>query len=118
MAQTAVDHDKLHEFMGKVLNDFGAALSSTMVYIGQRLGLYHAMAGAGWLTAAELAQKTEMHERYFREWLVNQAASGYVTYDPPTQRYQLPPEQAVALTDETSPLGIFQRTPGQAALHR
>jgi SAM-dependent methyltransferase len=106
MVQTTIDHDKLHEFMGKVLNDFGAALSSTLVYIGQKLGLYHAMAGAGWLTPAELAKKTEMNERYIREWLINQAASGYVTYDPATQRYQLPPEQAVALTDETSPFFV------------
>jgi ubiquinone/menaquinone biosynthesis C-methylase UbiE len=103
MTQPSVDQDKLHEFMGKVLGDFGAALSSTLVYIGQKLGLYKAMAGAGWVTPEELAKKTDTATRYIREWLVNQAASGYVSYDPATQRYQLPPEQAVALTDENSP---------------
>jgi hypothetical protein len=92
MTQPTIDQDKLHEFMGKVLNDFGAALSSTLVYIGQKLGLYKAMAGAGWLTSEELAKKTDTATRYIREWLVNQAASGYVSYDPATQRYQLPPE--------------------------
>lgn len=106
MTQPTIDQDKLHEFMGKVLNDFGAALSSTLVYIGQKLGLYKAMAGAGWVTPEELAEKTDTATRYVREWLVNQAASGYVTYDPATRRYQLPPEQAVALTDETSPFFV------------
>jgi hypothetical protein len=73
--------------LGKVLNAFGAALSSTLVYIGQKLGLYKAMLCAGWMTPAELAKDTGMNERYIREWLVNQAASGYVRYDPATQRY-------------------------------
>jgi SAM-dependent methyltransferase len=106
MPETTIDPDKLQAFMGKVLNDFGAALSSTLAYIGQKLGLYQAMAGAGWVTPTELAEKTGTHERYIREWLVNQAASGYVTYDPAAQRYQLPPEQAVALTDDTSPFFV------------
>jgi SAM-dependent methyltransferase len=106
MPETTIDQDKLHEFMGKVLNDFGAALSATLAYIGQKLGLYQAMAGAGWMTPTELAEKTGTHERYVREWLVNQAASGYVTYNPAAQRYQLPPEQAVALGDETSPFFV------------
>src|SRR3712207_2274669 len=79
MTQPTIDQDKLHEFMGKVLNDFGAALSSTLVYIGQKLGLYKAMAGAGWLTPEELAKKTGTARHYVREWLVNQAASGYVS---------------------------------------
>ncbi len=84
MAEMSIDQDKLHEFMGKVLNDFGAALSSTLVYIGQKLGLYKAMVGAGWLTPAESAKNTGMNERYVCEWLVNQAASRYVSYDPAT----------------------------------
>lgn len=73
------------------------------MYIGQKLGLYTAMVDAGWLTPAELAQRTGTTERYIREWLINQAAGGYVEYDGATGRYRLPPEQAVALTDETSP---------------
>ena len=102
----AVDEEKLTQFLGKVINDFGAALSSGLVYIGQKLKLYHAMAGAGPLTPAELAQRTGTVERYVREWLINQASGGYVEYDPATGRYVLPPEQAVALTDETSPFFV------------
>lgn len=99
----SVDEAKLQAFLGRVIGDFGAALSSTLVYIGQKLGLYKAMAGAGWLTPAELARNTDTVERYVREWLINQAAGGYVAYDPATGKYILPPEQAVALTDETNP---------------
>ena len=102
----AIDQDKLHAFLGKVIGDFGAALSSGLVYIGQKLGLYQAMAGAGPLTPTELAERTGTVERYVREWLINQAASGYVEYDPVTGRYTLPAEQAAALTDETYPLYV------------
>lgn len=98
-----VNEEKLQAFLGKVIEDFGAALSSALVYIGQKLGLYRAMAGAGWMSPAQLARETNTAERYVREWLVNQASGGYVEYDPHTQRYLLPPEQSVALTDETSP---------------
>lgn len=98
-----IDEEKLNAFLGKVIGDFGAALSSALVYIGQKLGLYRALAGAAPLTPEELAKETGTVERYVREWLINQAAGGYVEYDPATGRYRLPPEQAVALTDETSP---------------
>src|SRR5882757_8637450 len=98
-----INEDKMHAFLGKVVGDFGAALSSSLVYIGQKLGLYKAMAEIGPITAAELAQKTSTNERYVREWLINQAAGGYAEYEATTQRYHLPPEQAVALTDESSP---------------
>jgi SAM-dependent methyltransferase len=95
----------MHQFLGKVVGDFGASLSSSLAYIGQKLGLYKALA-AGPLTAAELAQKTNTNERYVREWLVNQAAGGYVEYDAASRRYSLTPEQAVALTDEQSPFYV------------
>jgi SAM-dependent methyltransferase len=101
-----IDPDKLHAFMGKVVGDFGAALSSTLVYIGQRLGLYKALAAAGPQTPAELAERTGTVERYVREWLINQATGGYVAYDPATGRFHLPPEQAVALADEESPFYV------------
>ena len=99
----AVDEQKLNEFIGKVVGDFGAALSSGLVYIGVKLGLYKAMADGQAVTSAELAKKTRTVERYVREWLVNQAASGYVQYDPKSGRYSMSPEQVMALTDETSP---------------
>jgi SAM-dependent methyltransferase len=110
MAQ-AIDMDKLHAFVGKAVGDVGAGLSSALVILGDRLGLYKAMAGAGGLTSAQLARKTGTAERYVREWLNNQAASGYVTYDAQAATYSLPPEQAMALADESSPAffpGAFQ----------
>jgi SAM-dependent methyltransferase len=82
-----------------------------MVVMGDRLGLYRALAGAGPLSPAELAERTGTAERYVREWLNAQAAGGYVDYDPDSGRYTLPPEQAVALTDSDSPAylpGFFQ----------
>src|SRR5439155_7474881 len=101
-----VNEDKMQAFLGKVVGDFGASLSSALVYIGQKLGLYKAMSDAGPVTPAELAQHTSTNERYVREWLINQAAGGYVEYDPASGRYGLTPEQAVALTDEQSPFYI------------
>jgi len=102
----AINEDRMNEFLGKVVGDFGAALSSSLVYIGQKLGLYKALAAEGPATPAELAQKTSTNERYIREWLLNQAASGYVDYDAESGRYSLSPEQTVALTDETSPFFV------------
>lgn len=108
-----VNESKLQDFLGKVVTDVGAAMSAALVIIGDRLGLYRAMATRGPVTSVELAEKTQTSERYIREWLNAQAAGGYVTYDPATGRYTLPPEQALALADETSPAfvpGLFQVT--------
>src|SRR6266849_5382006 len=107
----AINEAKLNEFMGKAVGDIGAAMSAALVLIGDKLGLYRAMAGAGPLTPAELATRTKTDERYVREWLNANAASAYVTYDAATRRYELPPEQAFALTVEDSPAflpGAFQ----------
>jgi SAM-dependent methyltransferase len=108
---TTIDENKLNDFMGRAVGDIGAAMSAALVLIGDQLGLYKAMAAAGPVTPRELAARTETHERYVREWLSNQAAGGYVTYDAATGRFTLPPEQAAALADETSPAfipGAFQ----------
>src|ERR1700704_5487139 len=99
----AVDMDKLMTFLGQVIGELGATVNAGLIVVGDRLGLYKAMAGAGPISSAELAEKTGTAERYIREWLNAQAAGGYVTYDPPTQRYQLPAEQAMALANEDSP---------------
>ena len=107
----AIDQDKLNEFMGKAIGDIGAALSANMVLLGDKLGLYKAMAMMGPVTPAELAKATKTAERYIREWLGNQAAGGYATYIAGTGRYRLPEEQAMALADESSPCflpGAFQ----------
>jgi SAM-dependent methyltransferase len=101
-----VDQTKLEQFVGRAVGDFGATISAALVVIGDKLGLYRAMAGAGPLNPAELAARTGTDERYIHPWLVNQAAGGYIEYDAATGRYELPPEQAVALTDETSPFYV------------
>ena len=92
------DPAKLDAFMGKAVMDMGAAMHAGLIVIGDKLGLYKAMAGAGPLTSAELAAKTNTSERYVREWLNANAASGYVTYDAAAKRFELQPEQAFALT--------------------
>jgi 2-polyprenyl-3-methyl-5-hydroxy-6-metoxy-1,4-benzoquinol methylase len=107
----AVDGDKLMQFVFRAVDEVGATLNTALVVLGDRLGLYRALAGAGPMTPAELAGSSGAAERYVREWLNAQAAGGYVDYDPDTGRYTLPPEQAVALTDADSPAylpGFFQ----------
>ena len=102
-----LDEAKLHEFIGKVVNEWGAAQGALLALVGDKLGLYKAMARAGGaLTAEELAKKTGTHPRMIREWLSAQAAGGFVTYNPASGTYALPEEQAFALTDENSPVYI------------
>ena len=106
-----VDGDKLMQFVFRAVDEVGATLNTALVVMGDKLGLYRALAGAGPLSPAELAERTGTAERYVREWLNAQAAGGYVVYDPDSGRYTLPPEQAVALTDPDSPAylpGFFQ----------
>jgi SAM-dependent methyltransferase len=107
---TDIDHDKLMTFVGKAVQDWGALTSAPLVVIGDQLGLYRAMADSRPVTAPELAQRTGTNARYVAEWLASQAAGGYVAYDGAGQ-YYLEPEQAIALTDESSPacvLGGFE----------
>jgi SAM-dependent methyltransferase len=107
-AQT-IDQAKLDEFMGHFVGDLGAALSAALVVIGDRLGLYRAMADGQGVTPEELAERTGTDSRYVREWLSNQAAGGYVTYS--DGRFSLTPEQSLALAQEGSPAfvpGAFQ----------
>jgi SAM-dependent methyltransferase len=109
-----VDEDTMMEFVGQAVSDVGAILGGAMVVIGDKLGLYRAMNGAGPMTPAELATKTGTAERYVREWLSAQAARGYVSYDG-AGRFSLPDEHAVPLTDETSPacvIGAFETAVG------
>src|ERR1700687_4385623 len=107
----AIDQEKLGAFLGKAIGDLGATLSAGLVIIGEKLGLYKAMAGAGPMTSSELAKKTGTAERYVREWLAAQAAGGYVTYDAASGKFHLSEEQAFAMADENSPAflpGAFQ----------
>src|SRR4051812_24077358 len=99
------------QFVFRAVDEVGAALNAALVVMGDKLGLYRALVGTGGLSPAELAERTGTAERYVREWLNAQAAGGFVSYDPDSGRYALPPEQAVALTDADSPAylpGFFQ----------
>jgi SAM-dependent methyltransferase len=113
MSTTAkpIDQEKLDEFMGRFVGDLGAALSASLVVIGDRLGLYRAMADGEPVTPEELAERTGTEARYVKEWLSNQAAGGYVGYDPSIRKFSLTPEQSLALAQEGSPAfvpGAFQ----------
>ncbi|PZS27139.1 MAG: SAM-dependent methyltransferase [Pseudonocardiales bacterium] len=106
-----LDEAKLEAFVGQAVTDMGAAISGLLLHIGDRLGLYKAMAGAGPMTSSDLAQRTGTAERYVREWLGNQAAGGYVSYDPAERTYELPAEQAMVVANEDSPVflgGAFE----------
>ena len=110
-ASTPLNEAKLHQFVMNAVGEMGAAMNAALILIGDKLGLYKGMAGAGPVTSAELAKKTGTTERYVREWLAAQAAGGFVTYDAASGKYTLPPEQALALADETSPVflpGFFE----------
>jgi len=102
-ATPAPDPEKLNQFVGKFVHDFGAALHGATVVVGEKLGLYKALNVPGGRTPAEVAQVTETSERFVREWLSAQVASGYVHHDPATGRFGLTPEQAFALTNENGP---------------
>ncbi len=107
----AVSEAEVQEFVHKAFGDIGGMLTAALVVIGDKLGLYRALAAAGPQTPAELAARTETAERYVREWCAGQAAAGYISYDPATGRYTLPEAHAAALVDEDSPaymLGGFQ----------
>lgn len=106
-----LNENKLQEFLWKVVCDVGAAESAVLVLMGDKLGLYRAMADGGAVTPRDLAARTALNERYVREWLNAQAAGGYVVYDSSQGTFTLPPEQATALADSESPSfvqGLFQ----------
>ena len=110
-AQVPIDESKLNAFLGQAIGEMGAAINAALILIGDKLGLYKGMAGAGPMTSEELAKKTGLSERYVREWLSAQAAGGFVTYDAAAKKFTLPPEQAFALAIEDSPVylpGFFQ----------
>ena len=107
----ALDQEKLNEFLGRGVVDFGAVFHAAMVVIGDKLGLYKKLAEKGPMNSSELAAHTGTNERYVREWLCSQSAGGYVTYDSAVEKYSLSEEQAFALADDNSPAflpGAFQ----------
>lgn len=107
----SINENKLNDLLGRAVIDFGAVSLAPLVLIGEKLGLYRELASGGPLTSAQLASRTQTNERYVREWLNAQAASGYVHYLADSGRYELTPEQALLFADEDSPafiVGAFQ----------
>ncbi|WP_409431066.1 class I SAM-dependent methyltransferase [Mycobacterium sp. SMC-16] len=100
-----VDEDKLNDFLGMAIGDMGAAMSASLILLGDRLGLYKALAAQP-LTSTQLAEKTGTVERYVREWLANQAAGGYVQFDADDGAWSLSPEQAACLADPNGPVDV------------
>jgi 2-polyprenyl-3-methyl-5-hydroxy-6-metoxy-1,4-benzoquinol methylase len=107
MATAAIDEARLEDFVNRAVTDMSAAMSAPLTMLGGKLGLYSAMAGAGPLASAEIAEKAGCNERLVREWLANQVAGGYVEYDAGADRYELPAEHAMALADPDSPVYLL-----------
>jgi SAM-dependent methyltransferase len=106
-----LDNHKLEQFVGRFVQDLGAVFHAATLLVGDRVGLYQAMADSQWITPASLAERTDTDQRYVAEWLAAQAAAGYAEYDPDTRQFRLSEEQVFALTDEYNPLffpGGFQ----------
>jgi len=112
MTENVIDQNKIQQFMNRAVGDIAGSSTAMLVIIGHRLGLYRALAQAnGSVSVKELADKTGTVERLVKEWLSNQVASGYIEYDPSSRKYRLPPEHALALADENSPIylqGMFK----------
>ncbi len=98
-----LDWDKIKNFSKQVSNDIGAAMLGALSYIGDRLGIFSALAQAGAVTSAQLAEKTGLSERYLREWLGAMTAAGYVNYDAAAKTYAMPAEHAMVLARDDSP---------------
>jgi SAM-dependent methyltransferase len=99
----AINEATFQQFLGKMLDDAGAAMGIGLVLLGDKLGLYKALAAAGPLTSSELASRTGTAARYVREWAAAQAAGGYINFDSATERFSISPEQALVLADENGP---------------
>ena len=104
-----LDMNKLNAFIEQFVTDLGAAVHAGMVVIGEKLGLYKALAETP-MSSAQLAAKTQTDERYLREWLASQAAGGYITYDEKVAKFFLTEEQAFALAQEDSPAYLPERS--------
>jgi 2-polyprenyl-3-methyl-5-hydroxy-6-metoxy-1,4-benzoquinol methylase len=100
------DEQKVQDFMGRMVGEFGAVASAPLIALGDRLGLYKAMSEQGWMSSIEVAERAELAERYVREWLAAQAASGFIRHDAATGKYQLENEMAMCFAVETSPAFI------------
>ena len=114
-----MDKERSQQFMQKAIGDVGTAMAASLVFVGDRVGLFKAMAGAGALHADELVGKTDIHPRYVEEWLGAMVCAGYVDYDPATDTFVLPDEHAIFFADETTEYylgGMFGGLPGLMAM--
>src|SRR5262249_39708155 len=105
--EAQINEAALQNLVGKMVGDLGAVVSGALVVIGDRLGLYRALAEVGPADSAKLAKQTGLHERYVREWLANQAASGYVNYDSKSGCFLMSPEQKTVFADPDSPVAMI-----------
>jgi ubiquinone/menaquinone biosynthesis C-methylase UbiE len=113
-----IDEAKLHILVGTMVNELGAAASGALIMIGDRLGLYKALADVGPATLETIARHTGTHERYLREWLSNQAASGYISYDAGTKSFFISAEQAAVFADEDSPVQLTRGYYSTASIYK
>jgi len=114
----AIDPERFKHYINGVFGALGGAMTASMIYLGDRLGLYHALAGAGPLTSAELAARTKLSERWVREWLHQQGAAGVIEHRG-EGRFELSPEGVAVLADEKHPangVGFFSQLPQMLAL--
>ena len=111
-----IDEGKLSAFIGQMLEDLGGASSIAMVRLGGSLGLYEALHTSGPMTSGQLARAANVNERYLREWLSHQAASNYLAYDAKTEKFSLPPEQAMVFVNQDSPVYMMGAFDLMAAL--
>jgi hypothetical protein len=102
-----MDETKLNQMIGKMLGDLGGAATVALVRMGDALGLYKTLHQQGSMTCDELAIAANVNSRYLREWLANQTASEYLTYDPDTRKFTLPEEQAMMFAVEDSPVAMM-----------
>jgi hypothetical protein len=104
LTEAKIDEGKLNAFVGQMLADLGGASSVALVRLGDALGLYKTLHAKGPMTSGDLASAAKVDERYLREWLSQQAASNYLSYDPASAKFSLPPEQAMVFANEDSPV--------------
>ncbi len=114
-----MDKERSQLFMTRLVGDLGTAMAAALVFVGDRTGLFKAMAGAGPLSGAELAERTGIHPRYVEEWLAAMAGAGYVEHDAAGDLFELPDEHALFLTDPSSEYylgGLFKGLPALMAM--
>lgn len=118
MTTTVIDMEKVGAFAEQVAGVITGGATTALMVVGDRLGLYAALARTGPTTSVELAEQTDTHERYVREWLAQQTAIGFLVHDPEEQTFTLPAEHAAVLASDESPVAMIGAAPLATGLHR